>query len=113
MESPPPPEPSSLVPGLALAAVLEAVTCAMRFGAGLESTRDTGFLARLTLGLRVHHGYLGVVLLAVAPGLPTLRGRHAARVLGIGLLVSDLVHHFLVLWPLTGSPQFDFFYPTR
>jgi hypothetical protein len=26
------------------------------------------------------------------------------------LLASDLVHHFVVLWLLTGSPQFDLFY---
>ena len=35
----------------------------------------------------------------------------ALWILAIGLVVSDLVHHFLVLWPLTGSPQFDLFYP--
>ena len=31
--------------------------------------------------------------------------------IGLGLFFSDLIHHFLVLWPVVGSPQFDFFYP--
>lgn len=97
--------------GLALALAFEAVTLAARFGAGLQSTRDTGFLAAWTFGLRIHHGYLGLVLLVLRGRLPAWRARRGATILGIGLLVSDLVHHFLVLWPLTGSPQFDLFYP--
>lgn len=31
--------------------------------------------------------------------------------IGLGLFFSDLIHHFLVLWPVVGSPQFDVFYP--
>lgn len=96
--------------GLVAAAVIEGVTLAARFGAGLQSTRDTAFLAKLTFGVRIHHGYLGALLLLA---LPLARGKSARGwmiVLGLGLLVSDLVHHFLVLWPVTGSPQFDLFY---
>ena len=29
---------------------------------------------------------------------------------GVGLFVSDMVHHFLVLWPLTGTPEFHIKY---
>ncbi len=97
--------------GLGLALLIELVTVGFRFGLGMESTRDTGFMARLTFGWRIHHGYVGALLLALAPGLAPGRLRGAAVVLGIGLLVSDLVHHFLVLWPITGSPQFDLRYP--
>ena len=32
-------------------------------------------------------------------------------VIGIALALSDAVHHFLVLWPIVGSPQFDLVYP--
>ena len=32
-------------------------------------------------------------------------------VIGIALVASDLVHHFLVLWPIVCSPEFDLFYP--
>jgi hypothetical protein len=27
------------------------------------------------------------------------------------LIFSDLAHHFIVLWPITGSPEFDIIYP--
>jgi hypothetical protein len=30
--------------------------------------------------------------------------------LGVGLIVSDMTHHFAVLWPLTGDPQFHLRY---
>jgi hypothetical protein len=36
--------------------------------------------------------------------------RDTLLVFGSALLFSDLAHHFLVLWPTTGSPQFDLFY---
>jgi hypothetical protein len=32
-------------------------------------------------------------------------------VVAIGLVISDIIHHFLVLWPVTGSPEFDLRYP--
>ena len=32
-------------------------------------------------------------------------------IVGAALVISDLVHHFLVLWPVTGNPQFQLFYP--
>lgn len=99
--------------GLAVGAILEGITCLMRFGLELESSRDTAFLATLTFGVRIHHGYVGAAVMLVG----ALLGRHPtlARLLiiaGLGLLVSDLVHHFAVLWPITGSPEFDLVYPT-
>jgi hypothetical protein len=33
-------------------------------------------------------------------------------ILAFSLIASDLIHHFLVLWPLTGSPHFDLTYPS-
>lgn len=103
---------NSVLWGLALAAAMEAVTILFRFGFGLQATRDTRWLRRLTFGLRIHHGYWGVLLLLAVPFMgawPHLR--EAAIVLGLGLAVSDLVHHFAVLWPITGSPEFDLRYP--
>ncbi|MGE0384337.1 MAG: hypothetical protein AB7Q97_06360 [Gammaproteobacteria bacterium] len=99
---------------LALGLLFEAATAVARFGLDLHSTRDTAMLARWTFGLRIHHGYIGLLLLAAA----TRAGRRPrtqawlARV-GGALLLSDLMHHCLVLWPLTGSPQFDLTYPPR
>ena len=60
--------------------------------------------------LRVHHGYIGLLLLPLGWCFP-LGIRHALWIIAIGLIVSDLMHHFLVLWPITGTPQFDFIYP--
>ncbi len=95
-----------------LTLVIEVVTCLLRFGGGLESTVDTAFVAPLTLGWRIHHSYIGLLLALVARAWP--RG-HLLRCwgarLGWALLASDLVHHFLVLWPITGSPHFDLRYP--
>jgi hypothetical protein len=99
--------------GLLLACVVELLTVFARFGLGLESTRDTSAVSSLTFGIRVHHGYFGVLLAAAALSWPWGRPgiRNLMLMLGAALVASDLVHHFLVLWPITGSPQFDLFYP--
>lgn len=101
-----------LVLGLTL--LFESLTAFARFGLGLRSNEATrSYVAVFTGGLRVHHGYLGALLLGVA--FLALRERPRAReglmILGAALLLSDLVHHFLVLWPLTGDPSLDVFYP--
>jgi hypothetical protein len=96
--------------GLLLAVVFEAITLGFRFGLNLQSTRDTAAIGGWTCGLRVHHGYIGLFLLPLAWCFP--HGlRHLLWMIGIGLIVSDLAHHFLVLWPFFGDPQFDLVYP--
>jgi len=103
----------------ALTIVIELITILFRFGFKLEATRDTArFVARWTRGFRVHHGYWGVPLLLVAtPALLLPVGPMLASawvmILGLALIKSDLVHHFLVLWPITGSHDFDLVYPER
>ena len=97
---------------IALTVLFEAVTYVFRFGLGLQSTRDTGALKHWTFGLRIHHAYIGLLLLPLALLLP--RG-HFLRTwgvrVGLALVASDLAHHFLVLWPITGDPAFDLVYP--
>jgi hypothetical protein len=98
--------------GLVLAGAIELVTVILRFGMKLQATRDTSMLASWTFGFRIHHGYIGVVLLLLAlPASGWLR--NLLVIIGIGLVLSDLAHHFLVLWPITGSPEFDIRYPTK
>lgn len=94
----------------ALTILIEAVTAFCRFGFGLESTRDTAWLSGLTFGFRVHHGYLGaaMVISSMMAGKSGLRA--FLLVTGAAIAMSDLTHHFLVLWPVTGSPQFDIRY---
>src|SRR5262249_21085120 len=101
---------AALLWGLMLAAVLEVFTCVLRFGLQLQSTRDTRALSGLTFGIRIHHAYPGVLLLLLALAVPQGAWRTLALVLGIGLLASDLGHHFAVLWPITGDPQFHLRY---
>jgi hypothetical protein len=94
-------------------AVFELLTLVLRFGFSLESTRDTAAtVGVLTAGLRVHHSYVGMLLLPVAAWLPRRAAWLEQRLAAIsaGLVLSDLVHHFVVLWLVTGSPQFDLFY---
>lgn len=94
-----------------LTLAFEAVTILFRFGLGLESTRDTAStIGVITFGLRIHHGYLGVVGVLVAPFLPRGPGR-MLWILGWALVLSDLAHHFLVLWPIVGDPEFHIWYP--
>lgn len=93
--------------------IFELVTLVLRFGFSLESTRDTAStVGLLTAGLRVHHSYLGMLLLPAAAWLPRRAAWLERRLAAIaaGLVLSDLVHHFVVLWLVTGSAQFDLFY---
>lgn len=94
--------------------LMEVFTCFLRFNLGWKARRDTRFLAPFTFGLRIHHGYVGLAILAVCW---FISGESAVRTwalwIGAGLFVSDVVHHFLVLWPIVGSPEFDVFYPKK
>lgn len=99
---------------LLLAVVIEAVTVMFRFGFKMESTRDTAStIGVLTRGIRIHHGYVGVLVIIVS--FLCLRARPTlARwmlVVGTALVLSDMIHHFAVLWPIVGSPEFDLVYP--
>ncbi len=101
-------------PSILLTIVIEAVTCLLRFGCRLESTKHTAStIGMLTCGIRIHHGYIGGGAMLLACWLWE-RFPVASKwllVVGLALFVSDAVHHFLVLWPVTGSPQFDLVYP--
>jgi hypothetical protein len=98
-----------------LTVVFEAITVVFRFGFKLEATRDTAkYVARWTRGVRIHHGYWGVPL-ALAGAVMLLATPVGVAfwllVLGLALIKSDLIHHFLVLWPITGSHDFHLRYP--
>lgn len=99
--------------GVVLAVAFELVTCWGRFGLKLQSTRDTAFLSRFTWGWRIHHGYLGVGMLAAMPLVGSAAVDALLLAVGLGLVLSDLVHHFAVLWPITGRAEFDLRYPGR
>ena len=102
----------TLAGGLALAVVIELITAVFRFGLGLESNQDTRFLAQWTFGWRIHHGYFGLIGLLLCGLVPAGRRRTVLLIISIGLVVSDFMHHFLVLWLLTGSPELHLRYFT-
>ena len=105
-----------VVPAALLALAIEALTVLLRYGFGLSSTRDSAStIGVLTMGLRIHHGYLGCLclLLALGAGRRWPRAWPPLVVLGLALVLSDAMHHFLVLWPIEGSPQFDLWYGER
>ncbi|HNW44296.1 MAG TPA: hypothetical protein PKI19_07305 [Elusimicrobiales bacterium] len=97
-----------------LTVVMEVATCIGRFGFNLQSTRDLSFLSKLTFGIRIHHGYIGLlfVIVALSAGFSATARQWLLR-LGLAMVLSDLIHHFIVLWIATGSPQFDITYPKQ
>jgi len=99
---------------LLLTLLFEVLTVVLRFGLQLDSTRDTAStIGLLTFGIRIHHGYCGALLVLIAWGISREAPRlsRSGYTLGWALFLSDTIHHFFVLWPLTGSPQFDLLYP--
>jgi hypothetical protein len=101
--------------GLLFAVIYEIGTLFFRFGLGMQTTSTTAsWLAPLLLGVRIHHLYIGVMLGGVGK-FASLRPFRATRNLlyttAIGMIASDLAHHFVFLKLLTGSCEFDFTYP--
>ncbi len=95
----------------ALTILIEIATCILRFGFRLEAHTDTAFMASITFGLRAHHGFYGAAMLvAAALSWRKIAARNALVIVGSALLMSDMIHHFLVLWPITGSPEFHLRY---
>ncbi|MGA2068097.1 MAG: hypothetical protein ABSG86_24210 [Thermoguttaceae bacterium] len=84
--------------GLAVTVLAEAVTAYLRFHNGLSAGE---FNRTAPLALQIHHMFWSVPLLAVVPFV-WRRVRLSGAILGIslGLILSDLLHHFVVL-PLT------------
>ena len=96
--------------GITFAFACELLTVILRFGFKLQSTRDTQFLSELTFGYRIHHGYAGVALLLITLVLSHSALRNLQIIIGLGLVISDAIHHLVVLWSITGSPEFDLRY---
>lgn len=92
---------------LLLTFLFEAITVIGRFVLRLKANRFMAWLGDFTFGYRVHHSYWGVVLLIVLLLLPLPDAYHQMGVaIGWALILSDLIHHFLVLWPIVGRHEF-------
>lgn len=97
---------------LILTIIQEAIMVLFRFGFGLESTQDTSFIRSFTFDLRIHHSYIGIMILFTYPKWKMNYNRNLVLIISFSLVISDIIHHFVVLWIFTGSPQFDLFYIT-
>lgn len=109
-----PTDRSLLLWSAGLTVAFELLTCVLRFGLKLQSTRDTAStIGRLTCGIRIHHSYVGGAMMVIAAMVWDRYPRAAwwSLAVGLGLFFSDMIHHFLVLWPIEGSPQFHLTYP--
>ncbi|MFZ5949954.1 MAG: hypothetical protein ACOYXC_04585 [Candidatus Rifleibacteriota bacterium] len=97
----------------ALTLAIEAITLFFRFGLSLESTKHTAStVGRLTGGIRIHHGYIGILFLLLLT-LPALRKSNFGNILlviGASLAISDIIHHS-ILYFVTGSADLDLVYP--
>lgn len=86
---------------VAVAILFEAVTLWLRFGRGMQASE---FNKTAPLALRIHHMFWAAPLLFIAPFL-----MHRPRIfdtlvgISIGLIASDLAHHFIILPILTGT----------
>lgn len=102
--------------GLIRAVVFEILTCVLRFGFAVESTRDTvSSIGQLTMGMRIHRSYTGISCAGLAFWLEQQFPKSSFHLLaiGVGLFISDMIHHFVVLWIITGNPQFDLLYQNK
>ncbi|MEM6690938.1 MAG: hypothetical protein AAF664_16035 [Planctomycetota bacterium] len=96
--------------------VIELICVVLRFGFGKDSTSATAStIGIMTLGYRIHHGYIGALMIPL--GICYCDGPKSwgwwILVIGIALFASDFIHHFLILWPITGTPDFDLVYPSE
>lgn len=93
------------------AVLFELFTCWCRFGLGLRASHSMSWLGSLTFGIRVHHGFTGLLclFLAVLPFSPV--PCHLLAICGLALFLSDLAHHGVVLPLAVGATEFDLFYP--
>jgi hypothetical protein len=81
--------------------VVEAITLWLRFGRRVEANE---FNRSAPLLLQFHHMFWSLPLFAIAAILRNRPPIAAALVgIGMGLIVSDLAHHFLVLPLIVGN----------
>ena len=87
------------------------LTIILRFCFRLESNRHTRSFGKISGGIRIHHGYVGILFILL--GLVTFGFRSILFILGLGLLLSEFFHHVVVLWLLTGKHEFSLRYPRK
>ena len=102
-----------IVWGIAGAILLEALTIYLRFGRSMKAPERTAWIGRMTRGYRIHHGYHGFTM--IPAGMLIFPGEVGEwlAITGLALLLSDAMHHFIVLKWMTGHHEFWLKYPPR
>lgn len=92
---------SAIVWTIAVTLAAEAITLYLRFG---RHQTAADFNKTAPLLLQIHHMFWSVPVLAALP-IARRRATLSGAILGIaiGLIVSDLLHHFLVLPLVVGN----------
>lgn len=90
-----------LVTGITTTVLTEVITLWLRFGTGRTAAE---FNRTAPLFLQIHHMFWSLPLLLVLP-LCWRRAKLSGTLLGValGFIVSDLMHHFLVLPIMVGN----------
>ena len=92
-----------------LAISLELLTVFVRFKFKIK-TKDVLIKIMKHFDLKkivhFHHGFVGIIIFVIA----YFYGLFFWADIGFGILISDAIHHFLVLWPIMGSPEFHVLY---
>jgi hypothetical protein len=90
-----------------LTVIFEVITLIGRFGFGVRANESPSIVQKLTIGYRVHHSYLGILLFPVGYFSQSVTdSSYLLMAMACALVLSDTIHHFLVLWPYTGDHEF-------
>jgi hypothetical protein len=94
---------------LIVAFLIEIITLFGRFFFKLSSKKIYIKLMQkfgLKSFVHFHHSFFGLILsfFSFYYGLTFLFN------LGLGMILSDLFHHFVILWSIVGNPEFHIFY---
>ena len=97
-----------LIKAIIVTILIESVTVIGRFCFNFQSQKNTAFMAKYTFGYRIHHGYIGLLLIIIYLIFAKTSWKYIdwVFIIGFALLFSDLIHHFIVLKLTKGSPEF-------
>jgi len=80
---------------LGVTLAMEAITVVLRIKVGSATSFER--TAHPPLLLQIHHMFWPVLILPVVPFLRNRTAVHALLGISVGLIASDLIHHFVVL----------------
>ena len=85
---------------IAITSVIDLIALYIRFNYGIKSDFRVN-------GWRIHHGYVGLGLFATGALLfeEKKKLKSLLKVVGASLILSDLIYHYGIMLPITGSPE--------